>query len=145
MVVNLSSKTLDEPTQSGLNKGLNFVVAPTKIPFKEIICGVEMSLKEFPMNEAEEVRGEVCWMLKVDRPPKPNVTRSETEALCVLHHDESFVVLKSDKGNVSVILECADSHVKMVSICRDESFLRICKDPTRRIQRQITKLLKATD
>lgn len=58
-VVNLSSETLDEPICSVLNKTLNFAVAPTKVPFKEIICMVETALKDLPLSEAEEVRGAV--------------------------------------------------------------------------------------
>ena len=43
-VVNLSSKSLTQPQQSVLAKGLNFAVAPKKIPTPKIVASVEGTL-----------------------------------------------------------------------------------------------------
>lgn len=59
---------VDSETLAIFSTGLNFAVAPSAIPFKEIVCGVESALKEVPLSEAEEVRGEVAQMLKVVNP-----------------------------------------------------------------------------
>lgn len=63
-VVNLCSKELDEATffWSVLAKGLNFAMAPWRLPMKEIICGIE--LPPLPSG-VEEIRGEMCHNLRI--------------------------------------------------------------------------------
>lgn len=74
-VVNLSSKMVAQATQAILYKGLNFAIAPPAIPFKE------SALKDLPLSESEEVRGEVAQMLKTVDPLKLNLSGLEKEAL----------------------------------------------------------------
>lgn len=66
-VVNLSSKDLDEVTESILVKGLNFAIAPRTLPVKEIISAVEVAIKDLSLAEAEEIRRELCKILKKRR------------------------------------------------------------------------------
>lgn len=107
-VVNLNSKTLDQATQAVLSKGLNFVIAPAAVPFKETMCEVETAVMDLPLSEAEEVSGEVVHLLKSVEPLKPNLCKAEKGALQAICQDDSVVVLKSDKGNASVILDQAE-------------------------------------
>lgn len=58
---------------------------------------VETALAELPAGEAEEV-------------PKRNVTKSERAALYRLRKYSTLVVLKSDGGNASVIMDKPDYH-----------------------------------
>lgn len=61
-----------------------------------------------------------------------------------MHKDHSLVV-KSDKHNASVVLDWTDYHPKMMAILGDRSFQTISKDPTDRIEKAVTRFLKATN
>lgn len=80
-VVNLSSEALSTTMKSVLAKGLNFAVSQREIPVKDVICGVEMALRDLPMTGAEEVRSEVCRLLRTAELLNSNISRQEWEAL----------------------------------------------------------------
>lgn len=73
------------------------------------------------------------------------MSKQERRRLQLLHRDESLVVFKANEGIMAVILDADDYHRKMMQILDDNSFKKLKKDPTGRIQRGITRLLKATD
>lgn len=52
MIINLSSEQLDEAMESVLPKGLNFVVAPKKLPIKETVHCLEVAIKDLSVSEA---------------------------------------------------------------------------------------------
>lgn len=68
-VFNLSSKTLDAAAESILLWGVNCALPLKKV--KKIICGVKLALKDIPLSEAEEVRGDVCRLIKAASTPPP--------------------------------------------------------------------------
>lgn len=53
----------------------------------------------------QKISGDVVRLLKTAEPTKPNLTHIERQALLGLRRDENLLVLKSDKGNVAVILQ----------------------------------------
>lgn len=58
----------------------------------------------------------MCRLLKAAEPPNSNIRRVEKQALQALCREDSVVVLKSDKGNASVILDNAEYQSKMMAI-----------------------------
>lgn len=70
-IVNLNSKLLTDEMESVLiAKGLNLAMSPKELPEKGMVCGVELSLKDLLVAEAEEVRGDICRLLKGTQPPQ---------------------------------------------------------------------------
>jgi hypothetical protein len=83
-VINRSSKQLSENATTLLSKGMNFAIAPARIPQEEIITEVETAIRHLPKEEAEEIRFETCRILKKSKPPKRNLSRDEMKALSEL-------------------------------------------------------------
>lgn len=108
--------------------------APTKIPFKEIVCGIESAVRELPFSAVEWVRGEVVCMLKAVEPPKSSLSRKEPSMLQTLRRDshKSVVVLKADNGNASMLLDASDYHNILLTILEDSAFRKLKKDTTGR-------------
>lgn len=61
-----------------------------------------------------------------------------------MHADKSTVALKADKGNAMVLLDSTSYHLKATTL-NDEAFCKLKKDPSGKIERTLTKLLKETD
>lgn len=84
MVVDLSYIRLTPAMESILAKGLNYALAPKTIPVKEVVCRVEMALKDVPGAGAEELRSEVGRLLKTANPSHRNVSRHKPCAKIVI-------------------------------------------------------------
>jgi hypothetical protein len=54
-VINLTGVPLEEAACSALNKGLNYAVAPGRIPAKDFLCGVEKAIGTLPEETAEDI------------------------------------------------------------------------------------------
>ena len=128
-VINLSKKHLDEDTHSILEKGLNFSVAPTKIPFEEIITGVEAALHTMNYEEADHIRHKTREILLHAKPPKPNISKGEKQALEKLKKNKDIVALKADKGNATVILDTEDYNKKALEILNNRQYKELPKNP----------------
>ncbi|CAH0718915.1 unnamed protein product, partial [Brenthis ino] len=98
-VVNLSKQTLDESTIQVLSKGLNFAVAPTRIPYENIICAVEDALAKNSMKseDMEAIRQDVSSLLRRSSRPKPNLNKQQYLALKNLRSRSDIMILRADK------------------------------------------------
>jgi hypothetical protein len=104
-VINLTNKPIDPAITSLLEKGLNFAIAPTYLPIEKFITGIEAAIQHLQQETAEEIRNEVCHILKNVKKTKSNVKNKEMRALQQLRNKEDILVLPSDKGNNAVIIE----------------------------------------
>lgn len=66
-------------------------------------------------------------------------------ALQNLKQDKSTVVLKTDKGKATVILDAEDYFTKLLAILADKAFKKLKPTLQEKIESLATKLLKATD
>ncbi|XP_045492134.1 uncharacterized protein LOC123691667 [Colias croceus] len=143
-VVNLSKQILVSKTIEVLNRGLNFAPAPQKIPCEEIISHVEDTLfkNNILKEDAEAIRQDISCVLRTCKPPKPNISRSESIALKHLRKNEDIIVLRADKGNATVIMDTSDYNNKMSEILSDENtYKKVDKDPTNKVMKQTTDLI----
>ena len=56
LVINLSTHPIDEYTTRLPERGINFAIAPRKIPIEDILCSIENSIKNLLDNVKEEIR-----------------------------------------------------------------------------------------
>ena len=77
--MNLSQSELTSAKKSVLSLGLNFALAPRKVPYLEIAAVVEDGARKLSEGEASELRGKVCHILKSAKPPKANLTMESFE------------------------------------------------------------------
>ncbi|GJQ87067.1 hypothetical protein Trydic_g6826 [Trypoxylus dichotomus] len=79
-VIDLSTLQLSQEQTKVLAKGLNFAVAPTRIPKEEVITQVECAIRRLPIEEAEEIRHKTCRIIQKAKPPARNITKEERKA-----------------------------------------------------------------
>ena len=76
-------------------------------------------------------RASIALILKSSKPPKPNITRDERQALQDLRKDERIMILPADKGRFTVVMEKSDYDEKAMTHLRDETtYEKLWKNPT---------------
>ena len=115
-VINLSSRSLSDAEKALLKKGLNFAVTPANIPATEIIAKVEAAVRQLDAEQADTVRRAVNGILQQAEPPEPNITKEMRDALKNLKEDESIMVLPTDKGRASVVMDTDTYRAKMSTL-----------------------------
>ena len=145
LVVNMSKRVLNDDETILLSRGLNFSVAPKKIPTEEIIASTESLARRLDKSEPGRgtlLRRRVQRCLEKANQPTPNLQSRERRALTTLRKDRSIVILPADKGRATVILDATDYKDKMNQLLSDGSYQKLKRDPTRRIERRIQDELK---
>jgi hypothetical protein len=141
-VINLSGVQLEEAACSTLSKGLNYTVAPGRIPAKDFLCGVEKAIVILPEETVEKIRQETVRIQKGSRQPKDNLTGAERRALRSLKANASLTKLPADKGNAAVVLGTLDYKKKIATLLQDKAYAKLKKDPTKSIEHKTVLLLK---
>ncbi|KAI8478649.1 hypothetical protein Bbelb_436180 [Branchiostoma belcheri] len=125
--------------------GLNFAVAPNKIPSIDIVTETESAIHRarLPQRQAEALRAKVATTLKVSKPPTSNITREERNALKDLATSEDIVILPADKGRCTVVLDREQYDKKIQDLLGDkDTYSALKKDPTNKFKGKIHDSLK---
>lgn len=130
--------------QSALAKGFNFAVAPSRIPYERIICGVESAVRILPTAQAEQVRQDAAAIVRKARRPPSNITTAELEAIKSLRENENIVVLPADKGNATVVLDSSEYKDKISALLNDTTYRPIKRNPTNSLEKRTRALIKAS-
>ena len=148
-IINLSNKDLSSSEKSLLSRGLNFGIAPTYIPKKDIIAEVEGKLdylekaESISVGDGASIRAEICTILTNSALPKDNISRKERKALTDLRKDNSIKILSADKGRATVILNNSDYIDKCTQHIENGPYKYLKRDPTSKNKRQGLKLIKS--
>jgi len=140
-VVNLSSKILDANEENILSKGLSFVVAPRKIPKEEIISNIEVNTRHLPEIGKLEIRYELMKAMKKSCFPS-NISKEEHMALRKLKENKDVTILKSDKGNATVVMDKAEYEKKVFEILKDEAYVNVNRNPVNSLNKKLSALVK---
>ena len=140
-VVDLSSRSLSDAEKALLKKGLNFAVTPANIPATEIIAKVEAAVRQLDAEQADTVRRAVNGILQQAEPPEPNITKEMRDALKNLKEDESIMVLQTNKGRASVVMDTDTYRAKMSTLIENGPYQLLNKDPTDRLTRKLSEKL----
>ena len=142
VVRNFSSRSLTEDEERVLSLGLNFAVAPKRIPYQDIIVATESTARQLDSEKAKTLRMEVSTALHKARPPASNVDKGMLRALKNLRKDEDIVILPADKGNATVVMDKVEYVKKMDLMLRDGAYKTLPRDPTSKVEAKIVKTLK---
>ena len=66
-------------------------------------------------------------------------------AIKELRKDKDIVILPADKGNATVVMDRTEYVSKMNLMLEDKAYTRLKKDPTSKIERKITKSIRALE
>jgi uncharacterized protein (UPF0335 family) len=146
IVINLSDSELNSATKSVLAKGLNFAVAPQRIPVEDIITGVETGIYKLSSDDAETVRQLTCDILRKAKPPISNISTDERTALKQLKLNKNLSILPADKGNVTVVMNTKDYKDKIRTLLDDTDTYKIHnRDPITYLEKTTrSKILAST-
>ena len=136
VIVNLSGRELDEAEKDVLSLGLNFAVAPNKVPERDIIAGMEALARQLDTQTGMKLRRIVKDCLEKAGPPSPNLTRQQQQAV------STVVILPADKGNATVVMDTSAYQSKIDDILSDDNYRQIRKDPTKKLERELSERLK---
>ena len=78
-LVNHTLVTVTKPQNNVLRLGLNFALAPNRIPVKDFIRAVEMASTKLDGDAVDDLRIRVCGVIRKARPPAPNLSRQQRE------------------------------------------------------------------
>ena len=104
--------------------------APTKLPVVDTIAAVEEGARQLSEEDAEDLRGRVCGILRHAKPLKDNLTKEQRKALKELRSLEDEVILPADKGNTTVMITREEYDRKMRGMLNTATYKRLKKDPT---------------
>ena len=95
---NISKRQLTTPEKLVQNKGLNFATTIKQIPFLDLIASVEDATLKIPKARVDELRWKVRQALEKSKPQKPNISKTERQALkspfpCRDHQPTNWQVL----------------------------------------------------
>ena len=97
---------------------------------------------EFP--SIDTARAKITQILSNWRPPTPNLTEEEFKSLKHHQQDKTITILKSDKGNATVVMDKNDYEEKMLMLLADnKTYERIDSkvNPLKSIEKELNKLL----
>ena len=106
-----------------------------------LVITVSASLLSCVKNEqdASELRGSVCSVLKRCKLPPPNITKEERVALSNLRKKDNIVFLPADKGNATVVMDCSEYEGKVRTLLGDPVYKKVKSDPTPATERRVLK------
>ena len=140
-IVNISKRQLTTPEKSVLNKGLNFTTAIKQISYLDLIAPIEDAALKIPEASADELRWKVSQALEKSKPPKPNISKMEGQALKSLQDDKSIIILPADKGNATVELDRVEYSNKLADLIGNGGYCKVKKDPTLKTERKLSQIL----
>ncbi|XP_072030398.1 uncharacterized protein [Amphiura filiformis] len=141
-VINLPKYKLSTAQTSILAKGLNFAPTPSHIPVDDFIEATERACTRLPKPEAAQLRAEVVGSLKSSKLPKSNLSKDEQQALRDLKAEKSILILPSDKGRCSVVMDKSDYESKVHAMLDDDkTYAKLNKDPTAKYKSELVRIL----
>ena len=143
-VKNCSQRILNDPELSVLAKGVNFAVAPTKIPVVDIVTSTESVCRKLSDREAGELRSKVANLLSRPRKIESNLSKDELKALDELKKDQDIRILPADKGRIVVVLDTAEYKQKCENLLKDTATYKNLgsKDPTSKYKKELVNVLQ---
>ena len=115
-ITNISSRSLSEPERRVLKRGLNFSTGHNKKDALNTLASLEPTIDRLNINDDDKnsIRHRISNCL-ANVPKVDNLPADEKQALRDLKSDESIVVVKSDKGNGTVVINKVDYDNKIVT------------------------------
>ena len=104
----MSFRQLTHIETDPLAKSLKFSITSKTLPNKDIIATIEDAVKDLEKEETDKIRAKVSLILQNSKPPKDNLSNDKRKALKELQSHTSFVILPSDKGRSTVVLNRED-------------------------------------
>ena len=122
---------------------MNFAITPRSVPVKEILTAVEQGISNLPRDAKDEVRGDICNIIKNAKAPKAcNLSQGERQAMKKLKENDGILVLPADKGNATVVMNKVAYKEQISSMLQDTKTYLPVTDKRRNPVSSTTNLLQ---
>jgi hypothetical protein len=138
----VSKRVLTTTERAVLEKGLNFCIAPKKIPKFEIIKSIETATVRLAPEKPEEYRAKIKAAIDKCKRLRSNTTKEEEEAIQKLSKQKDIKIIKADEGNITVVMDMGGYDKKLEDLVYTDEYSRLQRDPTRAIERKVKMSLK---
>ena len=145
VVKNISSRTLTQDEERVLALGLNFAVAPKRVPYREIIAATESTARQLDANGAKQLRICISEALHKARAPRSNLDKGMCKAIKDLKQDTEIVIVPADKGSATVVMDRSEYVTKMNAMLKDDTYRQLRRDQTRRVETKVSKALRSLE
>ena len=143
-VVNLTDRTLTPAQEDVLKLGLNFAPAPSKLPVTDTMATVDSGARKLTPEDADDLRGRVCGILRRAKVPRSNLTKEQRTALKELRGLEDEVILPADTENATVMMRGCDYDGKM-EMLGTGTYGKLRGDPTATQENRLSRKLKGLE
>ena len=140
-IVYISKRQLTNLEKSVLNKGLNFATTIKRIPYLDLIAPIEDAVLIVPKAKADELRWKVRQALEKSKPPKPNISKTERQALKSLQDGNYIIILPADKGNTTLVMERVEYSNKLADLIGNGGYCKVKKNPILKMERKLSQIL----
>ena len=96
---------------------------------------------KIPKARADELRWKVKQALEKSKPPKPNFSKMEKQALKMLQYDNSIIILPADKGNATMVMDRVEYSNKLADLIGSGGYCKVKKDPTPKTERKLSQII----
>lgn len=152
-IKNISNTQIPEHIEKFLSLGPRFAVEPSvkEMDTKRLMADLEYGIRclDVPEHEKDEKRNKIVNVVTNFKNhndvkksnPLINVQYNDTKEF--LKENDNLVILNSDKGNVTVILDKDNYNEKINDLLNDEStYKKLENDPTENIQRKTNAMIR---
>lgn len=145
---NLSRVDIPNNVKTLLSLGSKFSlqISTKDIPVNKLIADVEDILQKTQNTNRDLLRSKIASIITNhihnNKGAKTYTDRIYNETRSFLKNNENLLVLNSDKGSVTVIIERETYKQKMYEIVNSESFRTLQKDPTLTLQTKSNNYIK---
>lgn len=145
---NLTNINIPKDIQSFLSLGpkFNLPTTPTNIRIENYISEIEDALSTIPSDQSNIIRAKTTNMLtnfllnknRVNYEIESIIKKTKT----FLKQEKELIILKADKGNITVALNKTDYLNKMYELLNDNvTYKKIKNDPTLNLERRNNKII----
>ena len=96
-------------------------------------------------EDADDLRGRVCGILRCAKVPRSNLTKEQRTALKEFRGLEDEVILPADKGNATVMMRRCDYDRKMEEMLGTGTYGKLRGDPTATQENRLSRKLKGLE
>lgn len=100
----------------GINKDLNFATTIRLVPYLNMVASVEEMALKIPKVQTDELRLKTREALEMAKPPKLNISSEERFVIRTLQSDSSIIMLPSENGNASMVMNNIEYSKKLTSL-----------------------------
>ena len=95
-----------------------------------------------PIDKPDQLLAQVAGVMKSAKLPKLNIIKKEQQALVELRKEKSIMILPTDKGKATVIMDTGEYEQKVITMLSDDKTWEIEKDPTPKYKRKLVSIIK---